>query len=126
MIQKIDITGIHLQVTDDLKKYVHKKLGRLDRFIPRSGRESAHLEVKLSEGKAKNKDARTCEIILHLPNENITLKEATINIYAAIDIVEAKLRHALKKYKDLHTSPRLHQRLLAKLKHRPAFGNKSR
>lgn len=119
MIQKLDITGVHLEVNDELKKYVQKKLGRLDRFIPKESRESVHLEVKLKEGKAKNKDERTCEAIMHLPGENITLKESTINIYAAVDIVETKLRHALKKYKDLHTSPRLRQRLLTKLKHRP-------
>jgi putative sigma-54 modulation protein len=119
MIQKIDLSGVHLEINDELKKYVQKKLGRLDRFIPKHSRESVHLEIKLKEGKAKNKDERTCEVILHLPGENITVKESTINIYAAIDIVEAKLKHQLKKYKALHASPRLHQRMLTRLKHRP-------
>jgi putative sigma-54 modulation protein len=119
MIQKLDITGVHLEVDDELKRYVQKKLGRLDRFIPKLSRESVHLEVKLKEGKAKNKDERTCEIILHLPGENIFVKESTINMYAAIDIVETKLHYQLKKYKELHASPRLHQRLLTRLKHRP-------
>lgn len=119
MIQKLDVSGVHLEINDDLKKYVDKKLGRLDRFVPAQQRESLHLEVKLKEGKAKDKNQRTCEILMHLPGENITLKESTINIYAAIDIVEAKLRNQLKKYKELHTSPRLHQRVLTKLKHRP-------
>jgi ribosomal subunit interface protein len=119
MITRLDITGVHMSVGDDLKKYVMKKIGRLDRFIPRHGRESVHTEVKLKEGKAKNKDERTCEVIMHLPQENITVKESTINIYAAIDIVETKLHHQLKKYKELHASPRLHQRMMARLKHRP-------
>jgi len=119
MITRLDITGVHMSVGDDLKKYVMKKIGRLDRFIPRHGRESVHAEVKLKEGKAKNKDERTCEVIMHLPQENITVKESTINIYAAIDIVETKLHHQLKKYKELHASPRLHQRMMSRLKHRP-------
>lgn len=119
MIQRIDISGLHLEVSDDLKKYVQKKLGRLDRLVARVSRQGLRLEVKLKEEKAKNKDERICEAILHLPGESIAVEEATVNIYAAVDIVEAKLRHALKKYKDLHTSPRLGQRLLAKLKHRP-------
>ena len=119
MIHKTEISGVHLDVNDDLRKYVSKKLGRLDRFMAREGRQSMHLEVKLKEVKARNKDERTCEAILHVPGEVITVKESTINIYAAIDIVEAKLRHALKKYKDLRTSPRLRQRLLTRLKHRP-------
>lgn len=119
MITRLDISGVHMSVGDDLKKYVAKKIGRLDRFIPRHGRESVHVEVKLKEGKAKNKDERTCEVIMHLPHENITVKESTINIYAAIDIVETKLHNQLKKYKDLHGSPRLHQRMMSRLKHRP-------
>ena len=119
MITRLDITGVHMNVGDDLKKYVMRKIGRLDRFIPRHGRESVHAEVKLKEGRAKNKDERTCEVILHLPHENIAVKESTINIYAAIDIAETKLYHQLKKYKELHASPRLHQRMLSRLKHRP-------
>jgi putative sigma-54 modulation protein len=119
MIQKLDISGVHLEINDELKRYVQKKLGRLDRFVARTHRESLHMEVKLKEGRAKDKNERTCEVILHLPGENITLKETTINIYAAIDIIETKLRNQLKKYKELHGSPRLHQRVLTKLKHRP-------
>ena len=119
MIKRLEINGVHMSVGDDLKKYVDKKIGRLDRFIPKAGRESVHVEVKLKESKAKDKNERTCEVIMHLPHENIMVKETTINIYAAVDIVEAKLHQQLRKYKSLHASPRLHQRLLTKLKHRP-------
>jgi len=121
MITRIDISGVHMDVGADLKKYATKKIGRLDRFVPRASRESVHAEIKLKEGKAKDKNERTCEIILRLPQETLTVKETTINIYAAIDIAETKLRHQLKKYKDLHASPRLHQRLMSKLKHRPVL-----
>lgn len=119
MIERLDISGVHTEATDDLKKYVTRKIGKLDRFISRHARESVHAEVKLKEGKARDKNERTCEVIMHLPGEIITVKETTVNMFAAIDIVETKLRGQLKKYKELHTSPRLHQRLLTKLKHRP-------
>jgi len=119
MIKRLDISGVHMEVGDDLKKYVIKKIGRLDRFIPRSGRESVHADVKLKEGKAKDKNERTCEVIMHLPHEVVTVKETTINIYAAVDIAEAKLYNQLRRYKELHASPRLHQRMIARLKHRP-------
>lgn len=123
MIQKLEITGVHTEVDDDLKKYVIRKLGKLDRYIPKLVRESVHVDIKLKEGKAKDKNARTCEVILYLPQETITLSETTINLYAAVDIVETKLRNQLKKYKGLHTSPRLHQRMLNRLKHRPLLAD---
>jgi putative sigma-54 modulation protein len=121
MIKRLNIDGVHMDVGEDLKKYVVKKIGRLDRFIPKASRESVLVDVKLKEGKAKDKNERTCEVILHLPQETLTIKETTINIYAAIDIAETKLRNQLKKYKDLHASPRLRQRLMSRLKHRPAL-----
>ncbi len=119
MIKRLNIDGVHMNVGDDLKKYVTKKIGRLDRFVPKSGRESVSADIKLKEGKAKGESERTCEVILYLPHEILTVKETTINIYAAVDIAETKLHHQLKKYKDMHTSPRLHQRMISRFKHRP-------
>lgn len=119
MIKYLNIDGVHMEVGSELRKYVGKKIGRLDRFIPKASRQSVQVDIKLKEGRAKDKNERTCEVIFRLPQETITVKETTINIYAAVDIVEAKLHHQLKKYKDFHTNPRFHQRLIARLKHRP-------
>lgn len=119
MIQHLEITGVHMQIGDDLQKYVAKKIGRLDRYIPKNARESVHVQVKLKETKAKNKDERTCEVLIHLPGEDITVSESTINMFAAVDIVEVKLKNCLKKYKDTQANPRFHQRVLARFKHHP-------
>lgn len=118
MIKKLEIDGVHTVLTPDLKKYVTKKIGKLDTYMSRKVRESAHAEVKLKESKAKDKKQCTCEVILMLPNEVLTVKESTLNMYAAVDIVEAKLKNQLKKYKDTHSNPRLHRRLLLRLKRR--------
>jgi putative sigma-54 modulation protein len=119
MIKRLEISGVHMEVGDDLRKYATKKIGRIDRFIPKASRESVHVDIKLKESKARDKNERTCEVILHLPHETLALKETTINIYAAIDIVEAKLRQQLRRYKDMHVSPRFRQRLIARMKRRP-------
>lgn len=108
-----------MKVDDDLQKYVTKKIGRLDLYMSSHARGSVHAEVKLKEGKAKNKQERTCEVILHLPHDTITVSETTINIYAAVDVVEAKLKNRLKKYKELHNSEKFHRRILARFKRRP-------
>ncbi|MGF7228939.1 MAG: ribosome hibernation-promoting factor, HPF/YfiA family [Candidatus Saccharibacteria bacterium] len=120
MIKQLDITGVHMQVGEDLHKYVTKKIGRLDRYIPRAGRESVYVQVKLKESKPRGKKECICEVIMQLPHEKLTVTESTINTFAAIDIAETKLHHQLAKYKSLHANPRLHRRLLIRLKHRPA------
>lgn len=101
MIEHIDITGIHYTVKPDLKKYVTKKIGRLDRFVPRHMRQSIKVEVLLEELKTKT-DRNQCEVIIHLPTQKITAKEATVNMFAAVDIVENKLNNQLRKYKATH------------------------
>jgi putative sigma-54 modulation protein len=101
MISHIDISGIHYEVSEDLKKYVIKKISKLDRFVPRHARKSIKAEVRLTERKTKT-DRHQCEITIHLPEQQIAAKEATINMFAAVDIVETKLKSQLKKYKASH------------------------
>jgi ribosomal subunit interface protein len=117
MIQKFEISSVHTKVDDDLRKYVIKKIGRLDRYISRHMRKTVHIEVKLKENKSKDKNQYTCETVVYLPQEVLNVKETTINMYAAIDIVEDKLRTQLRKYKAIHANPTLHRRALARLKH---------
>jgi len=118
MIQKFEINPIHTKVDDDLRKYVTKKIGRLDQYISRHSRQSAHAEVKLKESNAKDKKQCTCEVIMHLPHEVISTTETTINMYAAVDIVEAKLKNQLKKYKEKHDSSKLRRKVIGRIRRR--------
>jgi ribosomal subunit interface protein len=92
--------------------------GGLDRYISRHSRLSAHGDVHLKEGKAKNHNNCTCEVTIHLPKQSITVKESAMNMYAAVDIAEAKLRQQLQKYKDLHGSGKFHRHLFARFNRR--------
>jgi ribosomal subunit interface protein len=120
MISRIEISGIHAEINSDLHKYTIKKLGKLDKYMSRHVRESAHLEVMLKESKIKTKKQYTCEVVLHLPKDTITLKETTLNMFAAVDIVETKLKNSLKKYKDKHDTRHVTRRLLTKIRSRRA------
>lgn len=116
MIERLEISGVHTEINDKLKKYATNKIGKLDRFMTKHTRKSAHVEIILKESKTKTKKDCICEVVMHLPKENIATKEATLNMFAAIDIVEAKLKNQLKKYKETHDNPRLHQRIAARFK----------
>lgn len=116
MIERIDITGVHTTVTPELQKYVLKKLTKLDRYVSKHARESIHVEVKLKEHKAKDKKQCTCEVIFHVPQEVIAVKESTMNMFAAIDIVEAKLRNQLRKYKETHGVGSLRRKVITRFR----------
>lgn len=117
MLQKFEIQGEHTVLDDSLKKYVTKKIGGLDRYVPRNARESAHAEVHLKEDKKKKDNNHcTCEVVLHLPKQTIVINEHALNMYAAIDIVEAKLRLQIQKYKDKHHNGKMHRHVFSRLR----------
>lgn len=104
MIQNISITGVKLDLDATTKKYVTRKIGRLDRYLPKHARKSATAEVKLKEVNRDHGNKYEAEVILHVPDKNLTAKDSTLNVLAAVDIVELKLINQLKKYKELHIS----------------------
>jgi putative sigma-54 modulation protein len=116
MITKLEIAAQKTELTPDLKKYITKKIGRLDRYVPRKARESVHAEVKLKETKTKDKKQFTCSVVLHLPHDTLDASEATINMFAAVDIVETKLKHQLKKYKDTHAGGTFQRRVFKRFR----------
>lgn len=120
MIEKLEISGVHFKVDDEVKKYATKKIGKLDAYMPRHARKSAHAEIKLKETMLKAKKQCTVEVILHLPHDTLMTKETTMNMFAATDIVEAKLKNQIKKYKELHETIRGPRKLLGKLRARPS------
>lgn len=118
MFKKFEIRGVHTVVDKRTKAYVTKKIGRLDRYVSRHGRESAHADVHLKEVQAKDKNRFACEVTLHLPHQTIVVKEVAVNMYAAIDITEAKLKQQLQKYKDTHGNGKFHRHVAARFKAR--------
>ena len=118
MIKKFEIQGVHADVDDKLRAYVGRKIGGLDRYISRHSRLSAHCEVHLKETQAKGSDHCRCEVTLYLPHQTIIVKENAPNLYAAVDIVEAKLKQQLQKYKDLHGNGKTQRHLFARFRRR--------
>ncbi len=105
MIKNITIasTTKELEVDQELSKYIHKKIGKLDRHMKRKNRAATRAEVKIKESTGKGGKKCTCEVILHIPDKKLTAAESTVNIYAAVDIVETKLQNQLTRYKEKHS-----------------------
>ena len=117
MIKTFEITGKKIELTDDLKKYITKKIGKLDKYLPRHARESAHAEVVIKEStKGKTQKTYTCEVILQVPGDTITVKQETINPFAAVDIAEDTMKNRIRKYKNTSGTKRLHRRVLSRMR----------
>jgi ribosomal subunit interface protein len=88
------VTGRHLELTDSIHDYVRRRL-----VEPVEGHTNAHdvqrMEVQLyglTEG-----DARFgCHVLLQLPhNQDLNIREETIDLYEAIDRAEKRLLRQL-------------------------------
>ena len=99
MIKNINITGLKYELTDTTKKYVEKKIGSLDKYLPKHAKKSVTADVKISQIDNPGGNKYEVEVILNVPDKVITAKDSTMNVLAAIDIVEAKLNGQLRKYK---------------------------
>lgn len=100
---RVEINSDKFERTKDIDFYVNQKLKKLSKYMSKHLRESAHAIVMLKQKKSDQKEQYECEIILRLPpKEEMIAKETTVNMFAAIDIVESKLKSQLSKYKSKH------------------------
>ncbi len=107
MIKNITLSGLRgYELDAATKRYVNKKIGRLDKYLPRHARKSLHVDVKLKQVNRSHGNKYECDVVFHAPHHILTAKESTVNMFAAIDIVEEKIKNQLKKYK----AERLQQR----------------
>lgn len=91
---KIQVRGDHhLEVTDALKDYAVKKIGRLEKFFDRP--ESVEVQVTLSV----KKDTHTVEVTMPLGGIILRAEEKSPDMYASIDLVVEKLEKQINKHK---------------------------
>lgn len=100
---KCDITGRNFEVDEKMKGYIEDKIGGLDKYLPRQSRPTASCNVILEDDTNGREDNRyVCEVVMTVPGATLVSREGTVNVYAAADIVEAKLRSQLATYKNKH------------------------
>jgi len=93
-----------------------KRIGRLDRYLPRHARKTLNAEVKLAQVNHEHGNKYEGEVILHLPGKLVTAKDSTSNIFAAIDIVEAKIKTQLTDYKQANIGHIGRRRIMSRFK----------
>jgi putative sigma-54 modulation protein len=111
VIKSVTITALKYEVDDATRRYVIKKIGNLDRYLPRHARKSVVAEVKLRQVNRDHGNKYEAEVILTVPDRVMTAVDSTVNMLAAIDIVEAKLIAQTRRYKQ-ESLPHIGQRRL--------------
>ena len=99
------ISGKNLEVSDGLKDYVEKKVGKLDHFLPAL----TEARVELALEKTKNvKQSQVVQVTLRTNGTILRGEERAADFGAAIDTVVDKLHRQIERYKSKHTHGRTH------------------
>lgn len=110
------ISGRNYEPDEKVRDYVEDKLGGLEKYLPKHVRETANLLVVLMDDASARNDTRyVCDANLSVQGDQMHAQEGAINIYASIDIVEAKLKAQLMKYKDKHTTEPRREKMMTRL-----------
>ena len=93
----LTITGKNLEINDTIRKYVEKKIGRLDRYLPNiiDGR----VELTVAEGARAAEDRQIAQVTLRTKKVILRAEEASSDIFASIDAVFEKMQRQVDRYK---------------------------
>lgn len=98
---KLEITGRGVEVGQKLHDYIEDKIGGLEKYLPRHNRSTAFATVVLIDDPNGREDNRfVCDVVLTVAGAKMVSKEGTLNIYAAVDIVAAKIHSQIRTYKE--------------------------
>jgi len=88
-----NIRGIQLDVTEALRNYVMKKIGRLERYFDAPPASDVTVTLSVIRGM------QSVEVTIPLPGVLLRAEERSPDMYASIDLVEEKLERQIRKYK---------------------------
>ena len=107
MIEKIDISGSNYKIGESFQKYTTKHLGKLDRYLPRGSKKDVVLKVVVTEINKEHNNKYEISAAMEIPGGKvIAAKDECSNIFAGIDIIEAKLMGQIRRFK-LEVTPHL-------------------
>jgi putative sigma-54 modulation protein len=100
---QLAITGKNLEISDSLRRYVEKKIGRLDRYLPNIV--DARVELTVENTRAA-KDSQIAQVTLRTKHAILRAEEASADMFASIDAVFDKMQRQADRYKGKRWSKR--------------------
>jgi len=93
---ELTIKGKNVEVTDRLRDYVHKKIGKLDRYLPSISEAWVELSV---EGTKAAQDRQVCQVTVRSNGTILRAEERSDDMFYSIDTVLDKMYRQIARYK---------------------------
>lgn len=115
MIEKIEISGSNYKPTDSFRKYTEKRIGKLDRYLPKSCKKDVVAKVVVTEVDKSHGNKYEISAAMEIPGGKVlAARDETSNVFAGVDIIEAKLMGQIRRFK-LESTPHLRKNPFKKL-----------
>lgn len=90
---KYNIRGENIEVTDPIREYVEKKIGKLNRYFDTTPTSDVHVNLSVYN------EEQQIEVTIPMTDLLLRAEEQHTDLYAAIDLVVDKLERQIRKYK---------------------------
>lgn len=102
---QLTITGKNIEINETLRKYVEKKIGRLDRYL--ANITDGRVELEKDEGARAADDRQIAQVTLRTKNAVLRAEEASGDIFTSIDAVVDKMQRQADRYKGKRWAKRI-------------------
>lgn len=101
----IIITGVHMEVTDSIRKYTFEKMQPLSKLVARDDT-SAKLSIEFSKSSNHHVhgDFFQAEALLHVRGKDTSFRATQDDLYKAVDTLKDMLVRELSQHKDKERS----------------------
>jgi len=93
---ELNIVGRNIEITDTLRNYVEKKIGKLDRYLPTLT--EGQVELARQTTRSAN-DRYVVQVTLHSNSTILRAEERNADVFASIDAVLDKIYRQIARYK---------------------------
>jgi putative sigma-54 modulation protein len=100
---ELDVKGKNLEVSDSIRKYAERKIGKLDKHVSKLARVEVELAVEKNPSISDNQVA---EATVRLKGHTLRARKATRDMKASIDELSAKLLRQVKAESDRKAAKR--------------------
>lgn len=91
---RYNVRGENIEVTQTIRDYVEKKVGKLERYFNDVPEATAHVNLKVYTEKTAK-----AEVTIPLPYLVLRAEETSPDLYGSIDLVVDKLERQVRKFK---------------------------
>ncbi|RBR36409.1 ribosome hibernation-promoting factor, HPF/YfiA family [Enterococcus cecorum] len=91
---RYNVRGENIEVTEAIRNYVEKKVGKLERYFDNAPDATAYVNLKVYTEKTAK-----VEVTIPLPYLVLRAEETSPDLYASVDLVVDKLERQIRKFK---------------------------